>query len=63
MRERRKSLGLGQADLAELSGVSLHSILNLETAKANPSLKGVTRILEVIGLELRIEVRSTETES
>jgi transcriptional regulator with XRE-family HTH domain len=59
LRERRKALQLDQKDLAELSGVSLHTLINLETAKGNPTLDVTHRILDVLGLELVLQVRNT----
>ena len=60
VRERRKALQLGQADLAEISGVSLHTLLNLETGKGNPTLRVSLRVLEVLGLDLAVETRKMD---
>lgn len=60
LRERRKALRLDQKDLAELSGVSLHTLINLETGKGNPTLEVTQRILDALGLELVVQVRSTD---
>ncbi len=60
LRERRKALQLGQNDLAELSGVSLHTLINLETGKGNPTLEVAQRILDALGLELVLQVRNTD---
>lgn len=60
LRERRKALRLDQKDLAELSGVSLHTLINLETGKGNPTLDVTRRILDALGLELVLQVRNTE---
>jgi y4mF family transcriptional regulator len=54
IRSRRTELGIAQADLARLSGVSLHSISDLETGKGNPTLASLERLLEVLGLTLRL---------
>ena len=56
--KRRKTLGIFQNDLAEMSGVSLATIKNIERGKGNPSLKTVEKILTVLGLELHFKVRS-----
>lgn len=63
MRERRKALQLGQVDLAELSGVSLHTLINLETGKGNPTLRVSLRVLEVLGLDLAVQTRKPEAET
>ena len=58
VRNRRKELGISQVDLAEMSGVSLATIKNIERGKGNPSYKTVAHIIEVLGLEMLFEIRS-----
>ncbi len=55
---RRKSLGLTQADLSEISGVSLHTINNLESENGNPTLNVILKVLEVLGLEIRLTLKN-----
>lgn len=55
---RRKTLGISQNDLAEMSGVSLATIKNIERGKGNPSFETVEKILAVLGLEIQFKVRS-----
>jgi len=57
IRERRRILGLGQQDVAELAGISLHTLHNLERSKGNPTLEVLTKVLEVLGLELQLRTR------
>jgi transcriptional regulator with XRE-family HTH domain len=39
IRERRRELGVSQADLARLSALSLHGLSDIETGKGNPTLQ------------------------
>ena len=55
---RRKTLGISQNDLAEMSGVSLATIKNIERGAGNPSFQTVEKILSVLGLEIQFRVRS-----
>lgn len=55
---RRKTLGISQNDLAEMSGVSLATIKNIERGKGNPSFETVEKILTVLGMEIQLKVRS-----
>jgi len=55
---RRKNLGISQNDLAEMSGVSLATIKNIERGKGNPSFETVKKILAVLGMEILLKVRS-----
>lgn len=59
MKSRRKTLGISQQDLAEMSGVSLATIKDIERGKGNPSLETVQKILDILGMEIKYEVRQT----
>ena len=59
-KERRGVLGISQLDLAEMTGVSLATVKDIERGVGNPSMKTVTRILEVLGLEMQFRIRSIE---
>jgi len=54
--ERRDTLGISQARLAKLSGVSIHTLSNIETGKENVTLDVLMRIASTIGYEVRIGV-------
>ena len=58
VKERRKELGISQVDLAEMSGLSLATIKNIERGEGNPSYETISRILEVLGMEISFRVRS-----
>lgn len=53
-RDRRKTLRLRQKDLAELAGVTLRGLTDLERGQANPTLKQLAKIADVLGLELNL---------
>ncbi|TGE17232.1 helix-turn-helix domain-containing protein [Hymenobacter elongatus] len=50
----RQLLRLSQAELAELAGVSHSFVTKLEAGKANPGLKQLNQLLDVLGLSLSI---------
>lgn len=54
VRDSRKALGLSQVDLCRQAGVSLATVQNIETGKANPSLSTLERILEPLGLWFQV---------
>ena len=60
VKERRGVLGISQLDLAEMAGISLATVKDIERGAGNPSMKTVTRILEVLGLEMQFRIRSIE---
>ena len=53
-RNRRKMLNLRQRDLAELAGITLRGLTDLERGQANPTLKQLAKIADVLGLEVSI---------
>ena len=56
LRARRRGLGLDQAVLAELAGVSAHTLSNLESGRSNPTLAVLLRVFTALGLELDLRI-------
>ena len=63
VRLRRRKLHLRQRDLAELAGVTLRGLTELENGRANPTINHLTKIAEVLGLELRLLEKSAHASS
>ena len=59
MKSRRKTLSLSQQDLAEMAGIGLSTIKDIERGQGNPSLATISKILEVLGMEMAFNVRQT----
>ena len=59
IKSRRKTLAISQQDLAEMAGVGLATIKDIERGKGNPSMGTVSRIMEVLGMEISFKVRET----
>ena len=57
IKERRESLKITQESLADLSGVGLRTIKQLEGGKANPTFNTLQEIADVLGLELVLQVK------
>ncbi|MEO6832953.1 MAG: helix-turn-helix domain-containing protein [Chitinophagaceae bacterium] len=55
---RRKSLKITQPHLAELAGISTNSLWALERGKGNPSLDLLEKLLDVLGMELKLEIKT-----
>ena len=54
--ERRDTLRISQKRLAELSGVSVHTLSNLETGGGNVTLDTLMKVASILGLKLTIGV-------
>ena len=50
-------MGISQLDLAEMAGISLATVKDIERGTGNPSMRTVTKILEVLGLEMYFQIR------
>lgn len=57
IKQRRALLSLTQQDLADYAGVSLRIIRSIEAGKGNPSVATLSKIAEVLGLQLQLNVK------
>ena len=57
IKKRRKELGITQPHLAELANISKNTLYKLERGQSNPSIRIVSKIAEVLGMELRLVVK------
>lgn len=60
VRARRHVLGLLQIDVADMSGVSERFVREVEHDKPTLRLDKLRAVLDVLGLELRADLRETE---
>jgi transcriptional regulator with XRE-family HTH domain len=58
--ERRNALKITQPHLAELAGISVNSLYKIEKGQSNPTLELIEKIAEVLGLELKLEVKKVK---
>ena len=54
--ERRDELHITQARLARVSGLSVHTLSNLETGEGNVTLDTLLKIAETLGYKVRVGV-------
>ena len=59
MKLQRKALGITQQDLADMSEVAISTIKQIESGKGNPSLSTVEKIMDILGMEVKYEIRQT----
>ena len=59
IKNRRKTLAISQQDLAEMAGIGLATIKDIERGKGNPSMATVSKIMEVLGMEIEFKIRQT----
>ena len=51
---RRNTLDISQARLAKLSGVSVHTISNIETGTGNVTLDMLLKVTGVLGFHIKV---------
>ena len=59
MKLQRKALGITQQDLADMSEIAISTIKKIESGKSNPSLSTVKKIMDILGMEVKYEIRQT----
>jgi transcriptional regulator with XRE-family HTH domain len=57
IKNRRKELRITQPHLAELAHISTNTLYKLERGKGNPSLDVLKKLAEVLGMEIKLEVK------
>ncbi len=62
LKERREALQVTQEMLADISGVSLRALKQFESGKGNPTLETLTKLSEALGLEVGLQVKTTQTD-
>jgi y4mF family transcriptional regulator len=54
VRESRRAALLDQPDLADLAGVSVRTLRDIENGRGNPGIEAVLAVLHVLGLDLEV---------
>jgi y4mF family transcriptional regulator len=57
IKNRRKELNITQPHLAELAQISTNTLYKLERGQGNPSLDVLNKLAEVLGMELKLDVK------
>lgn len=62
LKARREALHVTQSMLADLSGVSLRTLKQIESGKGNPTLETLAKLANTLGLEVSLQVKSPQLE-
>jgi len=57
IKERRDFLSINQKELAEISGVTLRKLVDIENGKANPTFDTLKKLFDTLGLKMSIEAK------
>lgn len=58
IKARREMLQVTQETLAELSGVGLRTLKQLESGKGNPTLRTLQKLADVLGMEVCLQLKN-----
>ena len=59
MKLQRKAVGNTQQDLADMAEIVISTIKKIESGKGNASRSTVEKIMDIIGMEVKNEIRQT----
>jgi transcriptional regulator with XRE-family HTH domain len=62
IKERRKIMSMPQSQLANYTGLSVVTLSQIESGKANPSFDTLNEIFHFLNLELLVVVKNTSNE-
>ena len=60
IKNRRKTLKVTQIQLAELADISVNTLYKIEREQANPTLDTLTKISDILGMEVCLQLKKTE---
>lgn len=63
LRDRRAALRVTQEELAEMSGVGLRTLKQIESGKGNPTLSTLQKLADVLGMEITLRIKKTDDQS
>jgi transcriptional regulator with XRE-family HTH domain len=62
LKARRETLQVTQSILADLSGVSLRTLKQIESGKGNPTLETLAKLAKTLGMEVSLQLKSPQLE-
>jgi len=63
IKQRRKALKITQPNLAQLAKVATNTLYKIERGQANPTIDILEKITDVLGLEVKLEVKKVLNKS
>jgi transcriptional regulator with XRE-family HTH domain len=57
LKNRREELGVTQEHLAELAGVGVRTLKEIESGRGNPTVETLGKLAEILGMDLHLVVK------
>jgi len=61
IKNRREILKITQEQLADTAEVGLRTLKSIESGKANPTIDTVAKLANVMGMELKLEIKTIKS--
>ena len=58
IKQRRKMLNITQEQLADIAEVGINTLTKIERDEGNPTLKLLLKVLDTLGLEIKITIKT-----
>ena len=58
LKNRREELQVTQETLADISGVGLRTLKQLESGNGNPTLETLTKLADALGMEVHLQIKT-----
>ena len=58
LKNRREELQVTQETLADISGVGLRTLKQLESGRGNPTLETLTKLADALGMEVHLQIKT-----
>ena len=58
IKKRRRLLNISQKELADISGVALRKLVDIENANANPTIDTLLKLMDTLGLQFDVRAKS-----
>lgn len=60
LKQRRVNLGMELQDVQDYTGITISALSNIENGKANPTVKTLEKITDVLGLEITTKIKGND---
>lgn len=60
IKERRKFLRITQEELADIAGIGINTLAKIERDEGNPTLGVVDKVLDALGLDMDVIIKSSK---
>ena len=62
IKRRRQSLKVNQQELSELANIGINTLVDIERGQGNPKLQTILSVLDTLGLQLDINLKTLDYE-